>query len=469
VTVAPCFGYQWAAEKISAEEIEELGIDLTCLRVAACGAEPIHPSVLERFADQFAGSGFRREVFYPCYGLAESTLMVTGTDRGDSLDHFEHLPGPITATISRGKLANDLADDPTSPDDAQTVVSCGVVAKDTQVCIVDPKTNQSLGDNRIGEIRVHSPSVAAGYWNDDDRTRKVFGESICGGARGFLHTGDLGFLRNGQLYVTGRIKDLIIIGGQNYYPQDIERTVAAADTMLVNLSGAAFSIQQDVGEQLVIVHEVPRSFKTEDADQIIRSVRLAVANTHDLTAQEIVLIRPASLPRTSSGKIQRNGCRKRFLEDGFEPVYRWRHADQLDPELFPDIGHLIARTSSRSLLRQKIEMTLLKWLQRFTDAGPVGSDQSFAELGVDSLMAVELSQQLERWLGVRLSPVAAWSYPTPAGLAEHLTALVAGQPESITDPVDPVRDEFEDLLAQIDSLNEDEVDDLLRQTSSQQQ
>ena len=474
ITVAPTFGYQWATAKVTDADLTEDAVSLDSLQLAACGAEPIHLPVLKQFTDRFASTGFQHNTFYPCYGLAESTLMVTGTVRTipDS-SVTQTLPGPFTTTISRSHLQDNIASDPKSDSDRLQIVSCGVAGKNTLVRILDTKTQQPREENLVGEIQVQSASVASGYWNDSDRTAEAFDfpahRNGNPATQASLRTGDLGFLRDGHLFVTGRLKDLIIIGGQNHYPQDIERSVSQSHPRLADALSAAFSILDDEIERLVIVNEVPRGTSDEECEAILRAIRMAVAQNHDLAVQEIVLIRPTTLPRTSSGKVQRQRCRQSYINEELNTILSWRHTDALDPALFPEISELLEPPQNASRIEKAIESTLLSWLEEHLssdefDLSDIRSDQSFAELGVDSLLAVELSQQLERWLGVKLSPVAAWSYPTPQALAKHLGSLVIVDNLEKVEEVDEDNG-YADLLDQIADLDEDEVNELLRNMS----
>jgi acyl-CoA synthetase (AMP-forming)/AMP-acid ligase II/acyl carrier protein len=473
ITVAPCFGYSWAVEQVTDEQLQSL--DLSSLELAACGAEPIFPQVLEDFARRFSLAGFRYEAFYPCYGLAESTLMVTGTDRGGPRVERDGrsvaCPGPVTMRVSRQGLRAGQVHPADSDDDCLQLVSSGVSGAGTEIVLVDEVTGQPVAEDRVGEIWVHSPSVARGYWQDREHTEAVFGARLPGDRRRFLRTGDLGFRHGGQLYVTGRTKDLIILGGQNHFPQDIERSVQQSDSALTAHAGAAFSVCDETTERLVIVQEVPRDFEPPRRTALMRTIRLAVAREHEVTVDEIVLIRPAALPRTSSGKVRRSSCRQLYRDDELKQVERWKHRAVADPALFPDLSQWIGAPGARETLPRRIEMTLLRWLVERTGQADVRADQAFAELGIESLTAVELSQQLEAWLGVRLSPVAAWSYPNPRALAKHLAELAlakhlagsaSGQAAAHRPQTPPRR--IEDLVAEIESLDEASVEALLRQT-----
>ena len=276
----PNFAYELCAKKITAEQ--KATLDLSCWRVAFAGAEPVNAQTLNGFAEAFACCGFQREAFLPCYGLAESTLLVTG---------FKTQPIFQTAKHQHREL-----------------VGAGQAGHDTVVRIVDSDSGEILPDEKIGEVWVCGPSVAKGYWHGDKARETVFDGRLPGQTMPFLRTGDLGFLREGELFLTGRSKDLIIIGGRNHFAEDIERTVAQAHSLVA--ASAAVAVQTDAGEQLVIMIEIDRLARLEPDRQkeIKNAVLMKVAGQHDVRAWEIRLVRAGSLPRTTSGKIQRHRC-----------------------------------------------------------------------------------------------------------------------------------------------------------------
>ncbi|TWU50974.1 Long-chain-fatty-acid--AMP ligase FadD29 [Rubripirellula tenax] len=492
ITVAPTFGYHWATSKIARHQLE--GIDLSSLQVAACGAEPVQGSVLDQFAKKFAPTRFKAETFYPCYGLAESTLMVTGTDRQASIARG----GPSRLNISRRRLREGVAivvdghqeghqeghqDD--RDDDVDTIVSSGVVHGEGRVAICGIATETTLPDDLVGEIRVQSPSVVMGYWNNPSATKESFrSDSPLSDFSGrWLRTGDLGFVHRDELYVTGRIKDVIIIGGQNHYPHDIELAAdeaikgVAADLLVGGL--AAFSIppgDQDLApgglllamERVVLCCEMPRTFNPAIASDVIEAVRLAVAKTCDLTVDEILLVRPASLSRTSSGKIQRQLNAQRFRNHDFSTIAHFRGIDELDGKVFPDLRRWSSRPGGRQIVRQKIENAILAYIAQESgdETTFVSSETPFADMGVDSMLAVQLSSQLQRWLGVPLSAVVAWSHPTPKTLSQYLADQVFGiEPterfgSSILENL-PMNEE--ELIAMIEQMNDEDAAELLAQ------
>ncbi|MEA5513945.1 AMP-binding protein [Nodularia sp. UHCC 0506] len=291
---APNFAYEMCVRKIRLEECPDL--DLSSWDLAFTGAEPIRQDTLERFATVFAPYGFRRAAFYPCYGLAEATLFVSGKNQKNlELNHT-----------------------------AQGLVSCGIPSHDQTLVIVNPESRQPCAVGEEGEIWVKGESVAQGYWQRFQETAASFHASLASGEGGFLRTGDLGYLRSGELFVTGRIKDVIIIRGQNYYPHDIEATVAQSHPALSAYWGAAFSVEVSGEERLVVVQEVERNgWRTLDKDEIITAIRAAISREFGLQVDGICLLKPSSIPKTSSGKVQRFACRDGFLSSGLDVVCRW--------------------------------------------------------------------------------------------------------------------------------------------------
>ena len=306
VAGGPNFAFDLCVRRHRPEEIH--GIDLSCWKVALNGAEPIRASTIDRFAATFAPYGFDAKSIHPAYGMAEATLLISAGRRGT---------GPITRRIDRDALQRNQIVAPAKAQDAQILVGCGRRLVGERLAIVDPETRMSRGPGLLGEVWVAGPHVAHGYWRNPEATASAFrARTASGGAQSWLRTGDLGFLdENGELYITGRIKDLIIIRGINHYPQDIEETVQDCHTALRRHCGAAFSVpDHNDEEQLVLVQEVERTFRRQIAvEEIIAAIREAISKEHEIAAREIVLIRTGSLPKTSSGKIQRRLTRQMFL------------------------------------------------------------------------------------------------------------------------------------------------------------
>jgi len=312
VACGPNFGFDLCVSRYRADQMD--GIDLSSLRIVLNGAEPVHAETIDRFIATFAPHGFDPRAMYPAYGMAEATLLISGGRRGD---------GHTTRTVSRTALQAHAAETPSGDDDAQIVVGCGRALEGEQIAIVDPELRTRLPADRVGEIWISGANVAGAYWRNDEATRVGLNAEIAGEDGPWLRTGDLGFLDDsGELFVTGRIKDLIIIRGINHYPQDIERTVQSLDAALRENCGAAFSVPDETGEEtLVIVQEVERTARhTIDTVEIGGRIREAVADNHELSARHVALIRPGTLPKTTSGKIQRKLARKLWREGGFEEI-----------------------------------------------------------------------------------------------------------------------------------------------------
>jgi acyl-CoA synthetase (AMP-forming)/AMP-acid ligase II len=312
IACGPNFGFDLCVSRYRADQME--GVDLSSLRIALNGAEPVRADTISRFIETFAPHGFDSHAMYPAYGMAEATLLISGGTRGG---------GHVTRSVSRAALQAHAAEAPADPSDAQLVVGCGRALTGEQIAIVDPEHRVRLSADRVGEIWVSGANVARAYWRNDAATREEVNAEIAGEDGRWLRTGDLGFLdHTGELFVTGRIKDLIIIRGINHYPQDIERTVQSQDSALRENCGAAFSVQDEHGEEsLVIVQEVERTARhTIDTAEIKGLIREAIADSHELSARHVALIRPGALPKTTSGKIQRKLARRLWLDRGFEEI-----------------------------------------------------------------------------------------------------------------------------------------------------
>jgi acyl-CoA synthetase (AMP-forming)/AMP-acid ligase II len=322
ISGGPNFAYDLCVRKITPEQ--RASLDLSSWKVAFNGAEPIRAETIERFASTFAGCGFRKEAFFPCYGLAEATLLVASGKRSCA---------PVFKTVQTSHLAQDqvaLAG-PGDPN-ARTLVSSGHPCAGLEVQIVDPESCKPCPEGRIGEVWVSGPSIADGYWKQAEASRQTF-QAYPDGSQPDLHpgpylrTGDLGFLQDGELYIAGRLKDLIIAQGLNHYPQDIELTVEKSHPALRPGSCAAFAIDRDGKDLVVVIAEASSSrgksageaaSSNFDPEEVRRAIRQAVSEKHELRLHDIVLIRPGSLPKTSSGKVQRYACRRAYQGGSLE-------------------------------------------------------------------------------------------------------------------------------------------------------
>jgi acyl-CoA synthetase (AMP-forming)/AMP-acid ligase II len=310
---APNFAYDLCVSRTTVEQRE--GLDLSSWCVAFNGAEPVRAEVMERFASTFAPYGFKRQAFYPCYGMAEATLFITGGNPQS---------GPTICKVDAKALEQHRAvvrhdgDDPNG-EGIRTIVGCGHAWHDQRTLVVNVETRTECAEGIVGEIWLSGGSVAKGYWNNPAKSRETFQAYLADGSAGpFLRTGDLGFLLNGELFITGRLKDVIIIKGRNHYPQDIETTVANSHSSFRHGRGAAFTVEVNGEERLVIVQEIERSWLRKiDSTELTPVIREAVANNHGLHVYKVGLIRPATIPKTTSDKIRRNLCRSMLLEGRF--------------------------------------------------------------------------------------------------------------------------------------------------------
>ncbi|NOX38147.1 MAG: amino acid adenylation domain-containing protein [Calditrichaeota bacterium] len=423
ISGGPNFAYELCVRRVSRKQIEEL--DLSNWVVAFSGAEPVRAETIEKFSRTFAPAGFKKEAFYPCYGLAEATLMVSGGLQKEP---------PVFLHIKKSALKENRVHVCDSADeDAQTFVGCGRALLDQRIEIVDPETLRKCNEGEIGEIWVSSPSVAQGYWNKPEATQETFQARIADTDEGpFLRTGDLGFLLNGELYVTGRLKDLIIIRGRNHYPQDIEYTVEQAHAAVRAGCVAAFSIEVTGEERLVVVAEA-RHRKDADYGDVVSAIRQAIAEGHDLQVYAIVLIKPRTIPKTSSGKIRRRATRELYLNGELDVLTEWRVGmpvpetlEELEKKTAdthaPSEATLVQPVSGKRIRVEDIESWLVKKLAEIlkTPANTIDIRQPFASYGLDSAQAVSLAGELEEWLGISLPPTLLYDYPTIESLARYL-------------------------------------------------
>ncbi len=324
ISGAPNFAYELCVEKTTPEQ--RAGLDLSCWHVAFNGAEPIRPETLDRFAAAFAPAGFRREAFLPCYGLAETTLLVSGGPRGRA---------PRVDAVNVERLGHGEITDVTHPSAGKPLVGCGAIASGNRVMIVDPDTGIPCAADRVGEIWVSGPSVTQGYWGRPAETEAAIRAGLVGDLK-FLRTGDLGFLKDGELFVTGRLKDMMILRGRNVYPQDIEWTAERCHPALRSSGAAAFALEVDGEERLIVIQEIERNPDQIVIAEAIDAIRRAVAEQHDVEVYAIRLIKFLSLPKTSSGKVQRRACQEEYLAGALDLVGSWeRQAAQRPAAIAP--------------------------------------------------------------------------------------------------------------------------------------
>jgi 8-amino-7-oxononanoate synthase len=434
---APNFAYELCNDKVTEEECE--GLDLSAWDMAFNGAEPIRPETLRRFTEKFAPYGFHPEAFYPCYGMAETTLIVTGGKKQNR---------PIIRAFDPEALGEHRAvavgENSTGK---RELVGCGQALPGEEVLIVDPESCTELPPGQVGEVWVSSPSMGRGYWNKPEETRTTFQAHLAdSGAGPFLRTGDYGFLHEGELFVTGRLKDLIIIRGVNYYPQDIEASVEKASELLRPGGSAAFAADLEGRERLIVACEVERTRKKDWRD-VIDAIRRAVSGAHDLPPDGVVLVRAGSMPKTSSGKIQRHACRDGFLVGSLSIVDQWyvwteearpaeaRPAETAAPETLPGApSPLEAETAAASSDKQpspQVADLVLEHVRNIAKERAKNLDLDsdiITDLGLDSLERLQVANALEETFGGRFPEDVLQQLETCRDMALAIEQYIGAQP-----------------------------------------
>ncbi|OZH53168.1 AMP-dependent synthetase [Hydrocoleum sp. CS-953] len=426
-SLAPNFAYDLVCFQTTPEERETL--DLSSWELAASGAEPVRAETIERFASTFGPYGFRREAFTVGYGMAESVVSMTLGIKAET---------PVILNIDKAEFTkNQIRVATYESESTQKIVSCGRAGSDEKIIIVNPETLTECSSNQVGEIWISSPSVAQGYWNKPEATAETFQGYLKDTQEGpFLRTGDLGFLLDHELFVTGRLKDLIIIRGSNHYPQDIELTVDRSHQALRPSCGAAFSVEVESEERLVIVQEVQESYLEQlDVDEVVNAIRQAVSQQHQLQVYGVSLLKTGTIPKTSSNKIQRHACKAGFLEGSLDVVGSsiFQDFDLLEKEkqAFLDRKTLLATTPEKreELLISHLQILISNILQ--VNPSQLDWEQPLTSMGLDSLTTVELSDILQDSLGTSFKATLIFEYPTVAALANYLATEVLS-PEPAT-------------------------------------
>lgn len=401
----PNFALELCVRKAHPEDIP--GLELSSWRVAWNGAEPVRVESMRRFAARFEPYGFASTALFPVYGLAETTLVASAPRLGT---------GYRCLQLNRNALEDGRVALATPAHPTVEIVSCGGPIPDEEIRIVDPDSGRELSNAAsIGEIWLRSPSIGKGYWRKPTETTAAFKATLPSAKGHFLRTGDLGFLYEGELFVTGRLKDLIIVNGRNVSPHDLERTAEAAHAAVRPGCTAAFPLESEGREVVGLVAEInPKKIGDEGVEHLARCILDRIGHDHELALHVLVLIEPRSIPKTSSGKLQRRATRLALERDELSEVHRWTAS----------YGPVSAPVSHESMPRVgEVEAWLLKWLAADVDAreSSLAADQPFVACGLDSVRAVEMAAALSEHLGIEVSATAVWDYPTPRRLAQYLT------------------------------------------------
>ncbi|QDQ25970.1 AMP-binding protein [Chitinimonas arctica] len=422
----PNFAFELCVNNIRDRQLEQL--DLSSWNIAFCGAEPINYNTMQRFAERFARAGFRPEALYPCYGMAEATLMVSGKP----LDtHFKSL------SVSARLLGrNQLSALPESDPESRYLVSSGRPHRSFDVRVVDPQLGVELQDGEIGEIWLSAPSVAQGYWNDPAKTRHQFGQQIAGRTGRYMRSGDLGFLADGELYVTGRLKEVIIIRGVNFYPQDLEYEAAVVCTDFKHCRAVAFAVEEGEREQLILAIEARQA--EMDFAALVAVINQRLIQKFGVKADKIIFVPRKTVKLTSSGKLQRVALKGDYLNGCLSSYYSWSEAGS-------DAAGTHDQAAELALARLDLasEDGICLWLRAMVaklnrcSLAHIHADDQFAALGLDSVAALYILSALETEHGVLVSPEALYQFNTPAMLATEIFRLGGLRPIS---PAQPTRD-----------------------------
>ncbi len=408
----PNFAYELCVEKIADEDLKDL--DMSTLKLALNGAEPVHAETLRKFSEKFAACGFNAKAHFPSYGMAETTLLLTAGDVNEAakiltIDSYDIQEGTITV--------KEQADAST-----QEMVSSGHTWTDHEVIIVEQESLETLSEDKVGEVWARGSSITQGYWKNPEKTEEDFHAFTSDTKTGpYLRTGDLGFLHEGELYICGRAKDLLIIRGRNYYPQDIELTVGNAHEAISLGNAAAFSLDIDDREQLVIVQEVQRTHMRKlDEEAVFDAMIESIASECELQAYDIVLVRPGQVLKTSSGKIQRQANKQAYLDDGFKVLARLRKEVQEGDEAAE------AAVPETAVAGDEISFWLMNEIAEITQTAKdrMSETKNFMAFGLDSLASVELQERIAEKFQVDISLVAFYDYPSIKELVPYIRTLM---------------------------------------------
>ncbi len=419
-SAGPSFAYELCSAKIRLDDIKDL--DLSSWRVLINGAEAVNAEVMRRFTSKFAPLGFREETFLPAYGMAETTLFVCGEQASEK--PVTHLFDGASLTHNQAKLADAHADTSTSA--CIELVSCGKSNPSLPFQIVDPDSFDPCAANCVGEIWVEGGSVAAGYWNKPELSKEIFAAFTKDNKGPFLRTGDLGFVNElGELYITGRCKELIIIRGQNHYPQDIEQTVQRDQICFKSGAGIAFSINSENDkEKLVIVQEVERQFrKNIDAHSLFQNVAKALMIHHGLELETLVLVAPTAIPKTSSGKLQRNLCKQRFLTNGLEPLFFVSAQNNQEAAI---------KSMIDGMDNHPVMQWAHQWLCKELKLEPIQLRMSlpFYEYRWDFSKDRKFCNAIYQRFMIRIDPVTIWNHPSIGDFCDWLESKISSNLQS---------------------------------------
>ncbi len=396
---APNFAYELCAEKITPKEKEKL--DLSSWKIAFCGAEPVKVATYLEFYETFEENHFSQSTFTPCYGMAEATLMISGVKRGEL---------PKILHLDKDQLLNNQV---VEVKNGTPVISCGTVIKDHELRIVNPNTLQECNDQEIGEIWFSGNSVAHGYWDRDDST--AFKSKLKGSETYFLRTGDLGFLSDSELYVTGRLKELIIINGLNYYPKDIEQHIETKVAGLKKNCTAAFQFLENQNGELGFIAELQRTvIRDINLEELAHSIRSIISNDFGLNVFFVGLLSTGRLPKTTSGKIQRKLYAQLIDQKEIEFLFEWDKRSNNRRDLESAVKKRTNQKEFQQWLLKKVSTAFQ------INESEINTDTALNNYGMDSVTAVSLSGEIATYLGQDVSPTLFYDFPSIEKLSNKL-------------------------------------------------
>ncbi|GAB4197021.1 MAG: hypothetical protein Tsb002_30800 [Wenzhouxiangellaceae bacterium] len=412
-SVAPDFAYELCVRNVTDEE--RAALDLSHWRNAGNSAEPIRSRTIDRFCEKFASRGFNRDGLYPAYGLAEATLLVTGRNQSVKVHAFD------AKSLERNRAV--VVD--SSQTGARELVSCGATFNGSEIQIVDPESRQALKEQQVGEVWINSASVGKGYWGKPELSEQTFQARLADGPdKPYLRTGDLGFIYQGELYICGRIKDLILIRGANHHPADIELTVEASHPALATTAGAAFSVDVDEQEKLVVVYELDRQagkLSATELDEVASAIRKNIAEQHEIMVHAIVLLQ-RGLPKTTSGKVRRQECKQRYLKQDLNAVYTWNAAGSTQPVKKSRQPKVRDQSKELELAIAESAAWLAAHIARHLHREPaqIAHDLPFAEFGLKPAHLDQIIRQMELDFGFGLPVTVFTDFADIRALALHI-------------------------------------------------
>lgn len=412
ISGGPNFAYELCTARITAEE--QAALDLSSWCIAFNGSEPVRAQTMALFSAKFAACGFNAKAFFPCYGLAEATLFVAGKSNA----------GPLTVPVHSDSLARHefaIADE--TGDQTQLLVSSGAAGIKEKVAIIDPETLQPCPPGKIAEVWVAGDNIACGYWNQPETSKAVFQAFTAENEGPFLRTGDLGCLMDRELFITGRIKDLLIVRGRNHYPQDLEFTVACSHPAFAGNAGAAFAVDIGGTTQPILVQEVTITSESASLEELLRTAVQAIAEEHEIQMHTVALVEPGSLPKTSSGKIRRQECRRQFLHSELRILAT---TSPCIPATLEQTGKGLSTADNEDQARIEIEAKLLAIAAEILQLSceKIDVKTPLSAYGLDSLQTAELNNSVARTWNIELALEDLPMTPTISSLAALLQSML---------------------------------------------